>query len=186
MLLARDKTRAEKILSEVSLGMGSFFFIVEEEEVILEIMQSCKIETWKIRSVIKSTRENLLHYFVRKRYEKALGKILQTESALSDVLQLCFEENQAEKIPLMAILSQGMEESALKLWKFMERNSTSERLKETFSKQDSRRKNMFHRASYHSQNEFFSAICSSKMLSKECVEMSITQKNLYSLWSDRP
>ena len=128
MLLAQDNTRAEKILSEVSLGMGSFFFIVEEEEVILEIMQSCKIETWKIRSVIKSTRENLLHYFVRKRYEKALGKILQTESALSDVLQLCFEENRAEKIPLRAILSQGIEESALKLWKFMERNSTSERL----------------------------------------------------------
>ena len=180
MLLARDKTRAEKILSEVSHGMGSFFFIVEEEEVIIEIMQTCKIESWKIRSVIRSTRENLLHYFVRKRYEKALGKILQTESALGDVLQLCFEENLAEKIPLRAILSQGIEESALKLWKFMEKNSTSERLAEILSKQDSRRSvNIFHKGSYHSQNELLTAICSSKILSKDCVEKGITRQNVY-------
>ena len=160
--------------------MGSFFFIVEEEEVIIEIMQTCKIESWKIRSVIKSTRENLLHYFVRKRYEKALGKILQTESALGDVLQLCFEENLAEKIPLRAILSQGIEESALKLWKFMEKNSTSERLAEILSKQDSRRSvNIFHKGSYHSQNELLTAICSSKILSKDCVEKGITRQNVY-------
>ena len=58
----------------------SVIFKVQEEEVAIEIMQTYNEGSWKVRSVTPGSQETLLHYFITKRFEKALAEILGNES----------------------------------------------------------------------------------------------------------
>ena len=177
MLISQDNNQTDKVLSGPE--KPSIIFEVEEEEVIIDIIKAYNKESWKSQSIIPNTQENLLHYFVRKRFKTALSEILEKETILNDILELCFQRNAAEKIPLMTVLSQGMEESALKLWKFMQKYAaTNKKLEDACSRNDSRNGNIFYMCSFFSQNRLFSAICASKRLSKKCVQDGIVQTNL--------
>lgn len=176
MLISQDNNRTDRMLSGPE--EPSIIFEAEEEEVIIEIMKAYKKESWKSKSIIPNTRENILHYFVRKRFKAALAEILETETILKDILELCFHQDAAEKIPLMTVLSQGMEESAMKLWKFMEKYAMDKMLEDAFIRKDTRNENIFYMCSFFSQNELFSAICASQRLSKRCVQDGIIQTNL--------
>merc|ERR1712218_344614 len=112
-------------------------------------MKTYKKESWKNQSQIPKTKENLLHYFVRKRFERALSNILEMET-FSEVLALCFQKNSADKIPLMTVLSQGMQDSAMKLWNFMEKHETNKKLEEALSMTDTRKENIFYVCSFFS------------------------------------
>ena len=90
---------------------------------IIEIMKTYNKESYK-KTVVPGTQENLLHFFISKRFDKALSEILRDESILEDVQEMCFQPNAADKIPLMTILSQDMEDSAIKLFKFMDKSGT--------------------------------------------------------------
>ena len=175
MLISQDKNQTDRILSGPE--KPSIIFEAEEEEVIIEIMKTYKKESWKSQSIIPSTRENLLHYFVRKRFKVALSEILETETMVNNILELCFQQNAAEKIPLMTVLSQGMEESAMKLWNFMQ-NATDKKLEDALNTKDTRNENIFYMSSFFSQNRLFSAMCASKRLSKKCVQDGIVQRNV--------
>ena len=67
-----------------------------------------------------------------------------------------------------------MEESAMKLWKFMQKYATNKKL----DKDTRKNRNIFYMCSFFSQNRLFSAICASKRLSKNCIQDGIVQKNL--------
>ena len=176
MLISQDNNRTDRMLSGPE--EPSIIFEAEEEEVIIEIMKAYKKESWKSKSIIPNTRENILHYFVRKRFKAALAEILETDTILKDILELCFHQDAAEKIPLMTVLSQGMEESAMKLWKFMEKYAMDKLLEDAFIRKDTRNENIFYMCSFFSQNRLLSAICASQRLSKRCVQDGIIQTNL--------
>ena len=98
---------------------------MKEEEVITTMMRTYDKSSWKNKSVIPETQENLLHFFISKGFYKALTDTLDNEKIQEDVRELCFQQNKARQIPLMSILSQKVEESALKLWTFMEKSGTN-------------------------------------------------------------
>ena len=175
LIISKDYNQPDRILSGPE--KPSIIFEVEEEEVIIEIMKTYKKESWKNQSQIPKTKENLLHYFVRKRFERALSNILEMET-FSEVLALCFQKNSADKIPLMTVLSQGMQDSAMKLWNFMEKYETNKKLEEALSMTDTRKENIFYVCSFFSQNKLFSSMCESKKLSKKCIQDGIVQPNL--------
>ena len=88
MLISQDNNRKDRVLSGPE--KPSIIFEAEEEDLIMEMMKTYKKESWKSQSMIPSTHENLLHYFVRKRFKTALSEILEMETVLNDTLELCF------------------------------------------------------------------------------------------------
>ena len=72
-------------------------------------------------SMSAGMKENLLHFFIRKRFENALSLFSHEVLTQEDLKQLCFQPNQAKKIPLMTALAPGMETSAMDLWKLIEK-----------------------------------------------------------------
>ena len=100
----KEKNRPDRILSGPE--DPSVIFKIEEEEVAIKIMKTYNGGSWKVKSVNPGTQESLLHYFITKRFEKALAEILGNDSVEEDVKQLCFSPDAFHKIPLMAILTQ--------------------------------------------------------------------------------
>ena len=77
---------------------------------------------------------------------------------------MCFQPNAADKIPLMTILSQDREDSAIKLFKFMDKSGTdasdgtgviSQKLEGVLSMTDKRKENIFHVCSSNGKKNFF-------------------------------
>ena len=169
----KEKNRPDRILSGPE--DPSVIFKIEEEEVAIKIMKTYNGGSWKVKSVNPGTQESLLHYFITKRFEKALAEILGNGSVEEDVKQLCFSPDAFHKIPLMAILSQEMEDSALKLWKFMEKfankedeaHEMKERLENAVNMRNENDESIFHMCSYNGQNELLVAICTSQVFSQK-------------------
>ena len=169
----KEKNRPDRILSGPE--DPSVIFKIKEEKVAIEIMKTYNGDSWKVKSVNPGTQENLLHYFITKRFEKALAEILGNGSVEEDVKQLCFSPDAFHKIPLMAILSQEMEDSALKLWKFMEKfankedeaHEMKERLENAVNIRNENDESIFHMCSYNGQNELLVAICTSQVFSQK-------------------
>ena len=184
-LIRKDKenNQTDKILSGPE--DPSILFKTQEEEVAIEIMKTYNEGSWKIKSLTPGSQENLLHYFITKRFEGALAEILGNESIQEDVKELCFSQDAFEKIPLMAILSQGMEESALKLWKFMENlgnredgaGEINEKLENALNQRNESDENFFHLCSYNEQNELLGAIARSNVLSQKYIQDGLVHQS---------
>ena len=99
-----------------SPGQPSIIFEAQSEEVIIEIMKTYDKENWKISSETEGSKENLLHFFINRGFKVALSEILGNDLIKEDVKNLCFHKNAANKTPLMTILTQNMEDSALELY----------------------------------------------------------------------
>ena len=162
----QDQNHLGKCLSDPE--MPSIIFEIEEEQVIIQVMRTYKKSSWKIRSVVPETKANLLHFLVSKGFDKALSDMLNNEMIQEDVRELCFQQDKAKQIPLMAILSQEMEESAMELWTFMEKSGTNvdketskidREMENALSMIDSRKDNIFHICSDKGQNQVLSALC---------------------------
>ena len=184
-LIKKDKenNKTDKILSGPE--DPSILFKTQEEEVVIEIMKTYNEGSWKIKSVTPGSQENLLHYFITKRFEGALEEILGNGSIQEDVKELCFSQDAFEKIPLMAILCQGMEESALKLWNFMENlgnkedgaGEIKEKLENALNQRNESDENFFHLCSYNGQNELLAAIVKSKVFSQKYIQDGLTHQS---------
>ena len=163
----------------------SILFKIQEEEVAIEIMQTYNEGSWKVRSVTPGSQETLLHYFITKRFEKALAEILGNESIQKDVEELCFRQDAFGKIPLMVILGQGMEESALKLWKFMEKLANKEdgageikqKLENAINLRNEGDESIFHLCSYNEQNELLAALVTSNVFSQKYIQDSLVHQS---------
>ena len=167
--------------------MPSIIFEMKEEGVIIKVMRTYGKSIWKIKSVIPETEENLLHFLISKGFDKALSDMLDNETIEEDVRELCFQQNKAKQIPLMAILSQELEELAMKLWKFMEKSGanadkgTSEvdcEMENVLNLKDSRKDNIFHISSDNGQNQVLSSLCVSTKVSRRSIQDGLLQKNL--------
>ena len=86
-------------------NMSSIIFEAEDEEVIIEIMRTYNKESWKIRFQAEGSNENLLHFFISRKFTKALSEIIGNDLLKEDVKELCFQKNAANKIPFMTILT---------------------------------------------------------------------------------
>ena len=181
----QDQKHSGKCLSNAE--MPSIIFEIKEEEVIIKIMRTYAQSSWKSHSVIPETEENLLHFFISKGFYRALLDTLDNETIQEDIRELCFQPNKARQIPLMALLSQDMEESALKLWTFMEKSGaivdkgTSEidhEAENVLNMIDSREDNIFHISSVNGQNQVLSALCMSTKVSRRCIQDGLLQRNL--------
>ena len=181
----QDQNHLGKRLSDPE--MPSIIFEIEEEEVILKVMRTYNKSSWKIKSVIPETEANLLHLFVSKGFVTALSDALNNEMIQDDVRELCFQQDKAKQTPLMAILSQEMEESAMELWTFMEKSGanvdkeTSKidlEMENALITIDSRKDNIFHICSDNGQNQVLSALCRSTKVSRRCIQDGLLQKNL--------
>ena len=180
----RDENKLDRTLS--SLQEPSIIFEAQEEEVAIEIMKTYNKESWKSTSVIHGTEENLLHFFIAKKFEKALLEILGNESIQEDIRELCFQSNAAQKIPLMTILSQEMEDAAMTLFKFMEKSGTNandeagvinQELESVLRQEDKRKDNIFHMCSSNAQNKLLLAICESSVVSNRCIQDGLVEEN---------
>ena len=116
-LMAQDRYNTEAIVRNET---PSIIFKAHEEDVIIDIMKSYTKESWKYMSMEEELKENLLHFFIRNKFKKALTHFLQEDLSREELGELCFQPNQAEKIPLMTCLDPGMESSAQELWRLME------------------------------------------------------------------
>ena len=119
-LITQDKesNTIDKALS--SAEEPSIIFKISEEEVILEIMKTYSKGSLKIMSTEDRLKENLLHFFIRNRFTRALNHFLHTIPNKEEMRQLCFQPNRTKRIPLMSSIRQGMENSAMELWKLLE------------------------------------------------------------------
>ena len=79
----------------------------------MQTMQSFSFDVWK-GSSINEADSNLLHFFIQNQFQ-----FLSHPRSLK-VHQLCFHQNIAGDLPIMAILGQNMEKLAQELWKYME------------------------------------------------------------------
>ena len=167
---------------------SSILFEAEEEDVIIEIMRTYNKESWKIRSVAEGSNENLLHFFISRKFKKALSEFFffypkRNSLIKEDVRELCFQKNAANKIPLMTILTQTMDDSALELWKFMENesgkvdNALNQELENALSMTDNSKDNIFHMCSSNEQTKTLLAICNSSKVSKKCIQDGLIQQN---------
>ena len=180
-LIERD---LEKSMQERTLPPtedSSIIFEAENEDVIIEIMRTYNKESWKIRSVAEGSNENLLHFFISRKFEKALSEFFALVK--EDVRELCLQKNAANKIPLMTILTQTMDHSALELWRFMENasgevdNVPNEELENALSMTDNSKDNIFHMCSSNEQTNTLLAICNSSKVSKKCIQDGLIQQN---------
>ena len=179
----KDNNQLEKELS--AREKPSIIFEAQEEEVIIEIMKTYTKESWKSKSVIPETQENLLHFLISKRFEKALSEMFANKSIQEDVRELWFQPTIFQKIPFKYILGQGMEDAAIKLWKFMEipeenledeANDIKLKLEETVSKKNESDESIFHICSYVGQNKLLAAICNSPRLSQKCIQVALANE----------
>ena len=187
-LIQRDQNQNDlgKRLSDSE--MPSIIFEITEEEVIVKVMRTYNKSSWKIKSVIPETEANLLHFFISKGFDKALSDTLNNQMIQEDVRELCFQQDKAKQIPLMTLLSQEMEESAMELWTFMEKSGANvdkgttsnfdHDMENALSLIDSRKDNIFHISSDNGQNQVLSALCLSTKVSKKCIQDGLLQKNL--------
>ena len=164
-----------------SPGQPSIIFEAQSEEVIIEIMKTYDKENWKISSETEGSKENLLHFFINRGFKVALSEILGNDLIKEDVKNLCFHKNAANKIPLMTILTQNMEDSALELFRFMESdnvdNQPNQELEKVLSMTDNSKDNIFHMCSSNRQTETLLTICNSSKISKKCIQNSLIQEN---------
>ena len=121
------------------------------------------------------TLENLLHFFISRKFTRALCEIIGNDLAKEDVKELCFQKNAANKIPFMTILTQtSMEGSALKLLGLMETHNmdsgSNQELENVFSMTDNKKDNIFHMCSSNRQTETLLTICNSSKISKKCIQ----------------
>ena len=119
-LIAQDKSNGILTKTLSADSEPSIIFEVHEEDVIIEIMETYTKESWKYMSTDARTKENLLHFFIRNMFKKAITYLYEVLTQ-EDLRQICFQPNIAQKIPLMTSLSSGMAISAMKLWKLMEK-----------------------------------------------------------------
>ena len=161
-----------------SPGQPSIIFEAQSEEVIIEIMKTYDKENWKISSEAEGSKENLLHFFINRGFKGALSEILGNDLVKEDVKKLCFQKNAANKIPLMTILTQNMEDSALELFRFMESdNESNQELEKVLSMTDNSKDSIFHMCSSNRQTETLLTICNSSKISKKCIQDGLIQEN---------
>ena len=70
-LIKKDKENNQTKGILFGLEKASIIFEAQEEEVIIEIMKTYNKESCK-KTVVPGTQENLLHFFIIKRFDKAL------------------------------------------------------------------------------------------------------------------
>ena len=101
----------------------SVLFQLIEEDIILKIMEQLHPSQWKLMSR-NGLKDNLLHHFINENYILAIRHLLsRTEE---EIFELCFQQNAAGNYPIMTIVTQGMEETAQQLWKFMIKSTEKE------------------------------------------------------------
>ena len=78
-------------------------------------MKTYTKESWKYMSteVIWGGKENLIHFFIKKRFQNALRFFLHEVLNKGELRKLCFQTDSINRIPLMTSIRQGMESSAI-------------------------------------------------------------------------
>ena len=75
-LMAQDRYNTEAIVRNET---PSIIFKAHEEDVIIEIMKTYAKESWKYMSMEEELKENLLHFFIRNKFKKALTHFLEED-----------------------------------------------------------------------------------------------------------
>ena len=109
-LIKNDRVGVERAIATAEAQTPSIIFKMQEQKVVVEILSGFNQNILKVTSK-NGLEENILHNAIQKRWKDCINLIISQENR--DFRNMLFEENLSGNTPIMTILSQEMQETAI-------------------------------------------------------------------------
>ena len=198
-LINNDIVGVERAIETAEAHTPSIIFKMQEQNIVLKFLSSFSKNILKVPSK-NDLKENILHYAIQKRWKDCINWIISPQN--KDFTSMLFEENISGNTPIMTILSQEMEDTAVLMWKCMEihqqlidikelkgwdysetsdndslnDNLSSTSLKDILVKRNKKQETMLLLCAGKKHNQLMKTICQSSQLTKTILHTALAEQ----------
>ena len=180
-LIKNDKVGVERAVETAEAQTPSIIFEMQEQQVVVELLSGFSQNVLKVNSK-NGLKENILHYAIQKRWKDCIKLIISQQNR--DFRNMLFEENLSGNTPIMTILGQEMQETALLMWKYMEEDQKllgnddliSTSLKDVLEVRNKKQETLLLMCAGKKHNQLMKTICMSNQMTKTALQKALAEQ----------